>query len=82
MVIKAFGLSPFTTILKALPFKGHIVEIIKNMRKYFHKGRAKWGNVVTQTRFIYVIKSILILFSTKHISQKQVLEALRMGFTM
>ncbi|MDQ0966547.1 hypothetical protein QFZ20_001950 [Flavobacterium sp. W4I14] len=53
MVIKLFALALFTAVLKALHFKGHTVEIIKNMRKYFHTGSVKWGNTANQTRFVY-----------------------------
>lgn len=67
MVTKAFRPNPFTPILKTLHFnKGHTVEIIKNMRKYFHKGGAKWGNSVKQTRFVYA-KNYTHFLSAKHL---------------
>lgn len=54
MVVKAFRSTPFTVILKALHFyKGHTVEIIKNMRKYFHKGSAKWGNTAKTSTVLF-----------------------------
>jgi hypothetical protein len=63
MVIKTFRPTPFTAILKALHFnKSHTVEIIKNMRKYFHMGSTKMGKYGKPNSFRYIIKNILIFF--------------------
>jgi len=52
------------------------------MRKYFHKGNKKWGNSANKTCLVYGINKYAYFFSTKHISQKQVLKVLKMVFAI